>query len=93
MVNFDSLDTLASCWRVDAAISALGTTTGNTPSKVAYEKVETGYPEAVARLVRDQGAKAFAYVSTMGLRRISAGFTCESKVRLNSACKRWAFLL
>jgi uncharacterized protein YbjT (DUF2867 family) len=79
VVNFDSLDTHATWRRVDAAISALGTTTGNTPSKVAYEKIETGYPVAVARLVRDQGATAFAYISTIGASPDSRWFYMRAK--------------
>jgi uncharacterized protein YbjT (DUF2867 family) len=66
IVDFDSLDADAPWWRVDAAVSALGTTTRNTRSKAAYETIETGYPVAVAGLVRDHGAKAFAYVSSTG---------------------------
>jgi hypothetical protein len=33
IVNFDALDEQAPWWGVDAAISALGTTTRNTPSQ------------------------------------------------------------
>jgi uncharacterized protein YbjT (DUF2867 family) len=79
VVNFDSLDAHASWWRVDAAISALGTTTRNTPSKAIYEKIETGYPVAVARLVRDRGAKAFAYVSSVGASPDSRWFYLKAK--------------
>ena len=66
LVHFDALDKQAPWWEVDAAISALGPKTGNMPSQAEYEKVETAYPVAVAALVRDRGAKAFAYVSSIG---------------------------
>jgi hypothetical protein len=50
IVNFDALDEQAPWWRVDAAISALGTTTRNTPSRADYEKIETSYPVWSKRL-------------------------------------------
>jgi uncharacterized protein YbjT (DUF2867 family) len=79
VVDFDSLDAHAAWWRVDAAISALGTTTRDTRSKAAYEKIETGYPVAVARLVRDHGARAFAYVSATGASPSSRWFYMRAK--------------
>jgi uncharacterized protein YbjT (DUF2867 family) len=79
IVNFDALDEQASWWRVDAAISALGTTTRNTPSRAEYEKIETSYPVAVAALVRDRGAKAFVYVSSIGASPKSRSFYLRAK--------------
>ena len=79
IVNFDALDEQASWWRVDAAISALGTTTRNTPSRADYEKIETTYPVAVATLVRDRGAKAFVYVSSIGASPSARSFYLRAK--------------
>lgn len=79
IVNFDALDEQASRWRVDAAISALGTTTRNTPSRADYEKIETTYPVTVATLVRDRGAKAFVYVSSIGASPSSRSFYLRAK--------------
>ena len=66
VVNFDQLDSGAPWWRVDAVISALGTTARATPSLFDYERIEVEYPIAVAKLTRDRGAAAFAYVSSVG---------------------------
>jgi uncharacterized protein YbjT (DUF2867 family) len=81
VVVFDSLDKNAPWWRVDAVVSALGTTTANTPSKAAYQNIETEYPAAVAALVRDRGAKSFAYVSTNGAASDSRWFYTRTKGR------------
>ena len=66
VVDFDSLDIGAPYWQVDAVISALGTTTRETPSPAEYERIEVGYPVAVGKLVRRHGAKAFIYISSLG---------------------------
>lgn len=79
IVNFDALDSRAAWWNVDAAISALGTTTRDTPSEAEYEKIETRYPVAVAALVRGHGAKAFAYVSSIGASPDSRWFYLRTK--------------
>jgi len=78
-VAFESLDTNAHWWNVDAVISALGTTTAATPSKDDYERIETSYPLAVARLTRDCGATAFAYVSSIGASPSSRSFYLRVK--------------
>jgi uncharacterized protein YbjT (DUF2867 family) len=79
IVNLDALDEEAPWWRVDAAISALGTTTRNTPSQADYEKIETSYPVTVATLVRNRGAKAFVYVSSIGASVSSRWFYLRAK--------------
>jgi uncharacterized protein YbjT (DUF2867 family) len=79
IVNFDALDEDASWWKVDAAINALGTTTRNTPSQADYEKIETSYPVTIATLVRDRGAKAFVYVSSIGASVSSRWFYLRTK--------------
>lgn len=91
VVNFDSLDAHAPWWRVDAGISALGTTTQITRSKVAYEKIETGYPVAVAKLVRDYGAMAFAYISAIGASPNSRWFYLRAKGQTEQQLQRVGF--
>jgi uncharacterized protein YbjT (DUF2867 family) len=88
IVNFDALDEHASWWRVDAAISALGTTTRDTPSRADYEKIETSYPVAVATLVRNQGTKAFAYVSSIGASASSRWFYLRAKGNTENQLQR-----
>lgn len=79
IVDFDALDDQAPWWKVDAAMSALGTTSQITPLRSDYRKIETAYPVAVARLVRDHGAKAFSYVSSNGASPTSRWFYLRTK--------------
>ena len=88
IVNFDALDEEAPWWRVDAAISALGTTTRDTPSQADYEKIETSYPVAVATLVRDRKAKAFVYVSSIGASVSSRWFYLRTKGNTENQLQR-----
>jgi uncharacterized protein YbjT (DUF2867 family) len=88
IVNFDALDEEAPWWSVDAAISALGTTTRNTPSQADYEKIETSYPVTIATLVRNRGAKAFVYVSSIGASVSSRWFYLRTKGKTENQLQR-----
>jgi hypothetical protein len=88
IVNFDALDEEAPWWNVDAAISALGTTTRITPLRDEYEKIETSYPVTVATLVRDCGARSFVYVSSIGASRSSRWFYLRAKGNTEDQLRR-----
>ena len=88
IVNFDALDEQAPWWRVDAVISALGTTTRDTPSRADYEKIETSYPVAIATVVRDHGAEAFVYVSSIGAYASSRWFYLRAKGNTENQLQR-----
>jgi uncharacterized protein YbjT (DUF2867 family) len=64
LVDFDHLP--ATWWKADAVICTLGTTIKQAGSQEAFRKVDHGYPLAVARRAREQGARAFAYNSSIG---------------------------
>jgi uncharacterized protein YbjT (DUF2867 family) len=79
IVDFDALDATAPYWKVDAVVSALGTTRGLTPSKADYERIEAGFPLRVAQLTKERGARAFAYVSSVGASSNSRSFYLRTK--------------
>ena len=91
IVNFDSLDATAPWWKVDAVVSALGTTRGLTPSETDYERIETGYPLRVAQLVRERGARAFAYVSSIGASSSSRSFYLRTKGQTEARLREVGF--
>lgn len=66
VVDFDHLDALDDAFRVDAAISAIGTTARATPDPLAYRRVEVEIPLDVARRARAAGATRFGLVSSVG---------------------------
>ncbi len=66
LVDFDALPADAAWWRADAVICTLGTTIKKAGSQEAFRKVDHGYPLAAARLARKNGARAFAFNSSVG---------------------------
>ena len=66
LVDFDALPTDAPWWQVHAGICTLGTTMREAGSHAAFRKVDVDYPLAVAKLLYDNGAKSFAFNSSIG---------------------------
>jgi uncharacterized protein YbjT (DUF2867 family) len=91
LVDFDSLDATAPWWKVDAVVSALGATRSLTPSETEYERIETGYPLMVAHLVRERGARAFAYVSSTGASSSSRWFYLRTKGQTEARLREVGF--
>ncbi|WOS41454.1 NAD-dependent dehydratase [Xanthomonas rydalmerensis] len=65
VLDFDALPAQASWWQVQAAICALGTTMRQAGSREAFRRVDHDYPLAIARLLRQHGAEAFALNSAL----------------------------
>jgi uncharacterized protein YbjT (DUF2867 family) len=65
-VDFDALPADAPWWAVDGGICTLGTTMRQAGSHQAFRKVDVDYPLAVAALLREHGAKSFAFNSSIG---------------------------
>jgi uncharacterized protein YbjT (DUF2867 family) len=91
IVNFDALDVKASWWRVDGVASALGSTSRLTPSQSDYEKIEIDYPVAVAKLVREQGARSFVYVSSLSASATANSFYLRTKARAEESLQTVGF--
>jgi uncharacterized protein YbjT (DUF2867 family) len=66
VLDFDHLPEDAPWWRVDAAICALGSTLRQAGSREAFQRIDHGYPLAIARAVRAHGCTVFALNSAMG---------------------------
>jgi len=66
VVDADSLPLDAEWWAVDGAIGALGTTRRAAGSAAAFRAIDHDYALAVARRVREGGAKRFALCSSTG---------------------------
>ncbi|MEL4890635.1 NAD-dependent dehydratase [Xanthomonas protegens] len=66
VLDFDALPAQAPWWQVQAAICALGTTMRQAGSREAFRRVDHDYPLAIARLLREHGAAAFALNSALG---------------------------
>ena len=66
LVDFDALPADAPWWQVHAGICTLGTTMREAGSHAAFRKVDVDYPLAVAKLLYDNGAKSFAFNSSIG---------------------------
>jgi uncharacterized protein YbjT (DUF2867 family) len=66
LVDFDNLPVEAPWWKVNGGICTLGTTMREAGSHQAFRKVDVDYPLAVARLLRQNGARSFAFNSSIG---------------------------
>ncbi|PFH11795.1 uncharacterized protein YbjT (DUF2867 family) [Collimonas sp. PA-H2] len=72
----------AAHWAVDAVICAIGTTIGKAGSKVAFRHVDYELPIAFAKLAHQQGAQAFALVSSPGASLSIPLYYCRTKGEL-----------
>lgn len=68
MDNIEHLfsDTLLAKNNIDEVFCCLGTTIKKAKSKSAFKHVDYGYPMAVAKIMREQGAKHFCVISAVG---------------------------
>jgi uncharacterized protein YbjT (DUF2867 family) len=66
LVDFDALPVDAPWWKVDGGICTLGTTMRQAGSHQAFRKVDVDYPLAVAKLLHQNGARSFAFNSSIG---------------------------
>jgi uncharacterized protein YbjT (DUF2867 family) len=79
LVDFDALPQDAPWWRVDAGICTLGTTMRQAGSHDAFRKVDVDYPLAVAKLLKENGARSFAFNSSIGANPKSRAFYMRVK--------------
>jgi uncharacterized protein YbjT (DUF2867 family) len=66
VIDFDAPDDQADWWNADAVICALGTTIRTAGSQAQFQKVDHGYPLAVARLAHAHGTRTFVLNSALG---------------------------
>lgn len=66
VVDYDALDASTGWADIDVVICALGTTMKRAGGKARFRMVDYDYPLALARHVREKGARHFILVSSMG---------------------------
>jgi uncharacterized protein YbjT (DUF2867 family) len=79
LVDFDALPQDAGWWKVDGGICTLGTTMREAGSHHAFRKVDIDYPLAVAKLLKENGARSFAFNSSVGANPKSRAFYMRVK--------------
>lgn len=79
IVDFARLDAVRAQLRADHVFCALGTTIRKAGSQARFREVDCGYPLALARTARDQGARHFSIVSALGASRSSPFFYSRVK--------------
>lgn len=85
VIDFDTMDDYASYFDVDHVYVCLGTTIKIAGSQEAFRKVDYDYAAKAAQLSADNGAKSFAWVSSVGANAKSGNFYLRVKGELEDA--------
>jgi len=85
VIDFDHLASHANLFAVDQILCALGTTIRNAGSQQAFRIVDFTYPEQIARLGVEHGARHFLLVSALGASPRSSVFYSRVKGEFEDA--------
>lgn len=77
--DIDSLPSLQHLLIADDVFCAVGTTRKKTPDKATYHRIDYGLPVVVARIAKENGARAFFMVSSVGADANSSVFYLRTK--------------
>lgn len=77
--DLESLPSLRHLLVADDVFCAVGTTRKKTPDKAAYYQVDYGLPVAAAQIGKENGARAFFLVSSVGADARSSVFYLKTK--------------
>ena len=66
VTNFENLESIQDQLKADDVFCAMGTTIGKAGSKEAFRKVDYEIPLQVATIAKQNGAKKFILVSSLG---------------------------
>ena len=91
IIDFDALDRQAGWWNADAVICALGTTIRTAGSQAQFQKVDHGYPLAIARLAHAHGTRTFVLNSALGADAQSRIFYNRVKGELEADLEKIGF--
>lgn len=91
LVDFDALPVDAPWWKVDGGICTLGTTLRQAGSHQAFRKVDVDYPLAVAKLLHENGARSFAFNSSIGANPKARAFYMRVKGEVEQRLIRGGF--
>ena len=85
VVDFDALDQDQEALRGDDVFCCLGTTIKKAGSERAFKRVDHDYVAALAQLTREQGARTFSMVSSIGADPESNSFYLGTKGRAEAS--------
>lgn len=79
IVDYSSLSDIKEQLLADDVFCCLGTTSKKTPNLEEYYRIDHDYPVAAARYTRENGARAFLFVSAVGANPTSSNFYLRMK--------------
>lgn len=85
LLDFDFLSDYSSYMQVDDVFCCMGSTQSKTPNLDVYRKIDFIYPLQVATLAKNQGAKQFLLVSSLGANVKSSIFYSRLKGEIELA--------
>jgi len=85
LIDFDFLPNYSSYMQVDDVFCCMGSTQAKTPDLTLYRKIDFTYPLQVAKMTKEQGAKQFLLVSSMGASVDSSIFYSRLKGEIEKA--------
>ncbi len=88
VTDFENLESLREQLKADDVFCAMGTTIAKAGSQAAFRKVDYEIPLKVAELARQNGAKKFILVSSLGADAGSRVFYSKVKGELEEAVKK-----
>lgn len=91
LTDFENLDSIASELKADDVFCSMGTTIAKAGSQEAFKKVDFEIPLAVAKIAKQNGAKKFILVSSLGADAASNIFYSRTKGELENALKKLEF--
>ena len=91
VTDFENLEAIAQQLKADDVFCSMGTTIAKAGSKAAFTKVDYTIPIKVAELTKQNGAKNFILVSSIGADASSLIFYSKTKGELENALMKLNF--
>lgn len=85
IVDLERMEAAADAFAADDIFCALGTTIKKAGSRAAFRRVDFDYPMTAARLAKEQGARQYLLVSSLGADPHSRVFYTQVKGELEEA--------
>lgn len=79
IADHESLPSIKHLLIADDVFCAVGTTKKKTPDKAIYHKIDYGFPVDASKIAKENGAKAFFFVSSVGADANSSVFYLKTK--------------
>lgn len=91
LIDFDNLNAIADKLKADDVFCCLGTTKAKTPNQADYRKIDHDYVIELAELCKQNNAKQFLFVSSMGANINSSIFYSRLKAETENDLKKIGF--